>query len=223
MRKKLTSWLIVFLIVIVFIANTVQRRDNFECLVLAHADRYQLIVDQGVATVQEIHDAVWTDMLAEYHNHTWRMHLDNVYHAIFMGGSRADHVLNRLRNPTDEARWNINCEGGIRWNISAVLIDKSKSPINSKDGKSVYDVTVALSRIPKAELRHYFVNTFLHSDIRVYGHGVNRYIEEWRRVGTVNAEDWLAGQIVPEHWSAWHDRWRQRVEKLQVTEDEPVD
>ena len=213
MPKKLATCLIVILIAIVFVLHMFQRRDNFECLVMAQTDRYRLMFDEGVATDQEVRDAVWVELVAEYHNHTWRAHLDNVYHGIFMGGNRAQQVLNRLRNSTENAPWYVNCEGGIRWNIWALANNNYQMQINSKDGKSVHDVSVALRAIPKDELSRYIVSVFIYTDIDTYGGGLHTYIKEWRRVGGISADDWLSGHIVPESWSAFHTRLQARIEK----------
>jgi len=224
MKTKLLSRLLLFLIIGLLIAQVLEKRDDVECYVYPHADRYQLVYDQGFVTDQEIRDIVWNALVTEFHGQQWRAALDNVYHAVFMGGSRPDLVLKQLRNPVGEAWWVVTCEGGISWDVRD---ERERFPVwysaDSRNSKSANDVTIALRRIPQEELQHYRVEATIYVDTLVYRDNGQTEIFERRDVGEISAEDWLAGRIVPEYWSAWHDRWLQHEEKRQAADDKQVD
>ena len=188
------------------------------------ADRYQLVYERGFATDREISDIVWNELVAEFNGQEWLAMLDNLYHAVFMGGSRADLVLKQLRNPIGEEWWIVTCEGGINWTVRD---ERERWPwwysVDTRNNNSAYDVTVALRRIPNEELQHYQVEATVYLDMRVYREDGYTDIYEHQDTGEISAADWLAGQIVPEYWSGWHERWQQREEQLQATDDEPVD
>ena len=170
------------------------------------------------ATDQEIRDIVWNDLVTEFHGQVWWAMLDKVYHAIFMGGGRAELVLRQLQNPIEEAWSIVTCEGGISWTVRD---ERDRWPwwysADSKYSESAYDVTVALRRIAKEELKHYWVEATVYLDTRVYGDDGYTDIYERHDAGETNAEAWLNGQIVPKFWSAWHDRWQQHFEEQQAS------
>lgn len=224
MRNRYASRLIMLLIIGLLVAQVLEKRDDVECYVNPHADRYQLVHDQGFATDQEIRDIVWNDLVTKFNGQVWRATLDNIYHAVFMGGSRAELVLKQLRNPIGEAWWIVTCEGGINWTVRD---ERDRWPawhsVDTRNSESAYDVTVALRRLPKAELQHYRVEATIYVDTTIYGDNGYTDVYERKGAGEINADDWLAGLIVPEYWSAWHDRWQQREEQLQAADHQPAD
>ena len=168
---------------------------------------------------------VWNELLEEFNGQQWRVGLDNIYHILFMGGSRPDLVVKQLRHPIGEDWWIVTCEGGIRWSVHD---ERDRWPrwysidTRSLDASAI-DVTLALRSIPKEELQHYSVEATVYLETIVYSDDGATEIFERRDAGEISAEAWLAGQIVPNYWSAWHDRWQQREEGLQAANDETVD
>lgn len=217
MRQRHASRLIMLLIIGLLVAQVREKRDDVECYVNPHADRYQQVYDQGFTTDQEIRDIVWNDLVAEFNGQVWRATLDNIYHVIFMGGSRAELVLKQLRKPIGELWWIVTCEGGISWTVRD---ERDRWPpwhsVDTRNSASAYDVTVALNRLPKADLQHYRVEATIYVDMTIYGDDGYTYIHERQDAGEIGAKDWLAGHIIPKYWSTWHDRWQQREEQFQA-------
>ncbi len=223
MKSRHVSRFILLLIFCLLVRQAMERHEDLECYINPHADRHQFAYDQGLATDQEIRLVVWNDVFQEFNGQPWRVMLDNVYHTLFMGGSRPDLVVKQLQNPVGEDWWIVTCEGGIRWSVRD---NRDRWPkwysADTWNSESANDVTVALHTIPKEELQHYSIKATEYIETTVYNDDGYTEISERRDAGETSAEAWLAGQIVPKYWSTWHNRWQQRENQLQAVDDEAI-
>ena len=214
MKRVYATRIIALLIIVVLIWQYVEKRNDLWCYVMQQADRLESIFTAGHATAEEIRDTVWTDTEADFYGQAWRVSLDQIFHAIFMGGNRGAQVVAHLTNPPDDLP-DFYCGGSIKWTIwydPDITVHRSYS---GTDIKPMRRVTTALQDIPLEELHHYEVA----ADLTYYKGNWNEGNSAWsagsRDAGTVSAREWLDGKIVPDYWSGWYESWLEGWQELQ--------
>ncbi|MDE2859344.1 MAG: hypothetical protein OXN94_15980 [Chloroflexota bacterium] len=217
MKKVHASRITVALIAAVLIWHYVDRRNDLQCYVMQLADMHEFVFEAGYASEDEIRDIVWNDTVAAFHGQAWRVKLDQVFHAIFMGGNRGQQVLNHLRNPPADPPEFI-CAGSINWSIWHDPDFTEYRHYYGEDIKSLHQVSIALQAIPPEELRHYEVSANL-SYVRHSSHeGGSDWSSSYRYLGTVSARDWLEGAILPDYWAGWYESWLEQWKELSSSE-----
>ncbi len=219
MKRSHATRAILLLIIVVFIWQYVEKRNDLQCYVRQLASRLEFSLAAGYATEDEIRDVVWDDTEADFHGQAWRASLDQIFHAIFMGGNRGAQVVAYLTNPPVDLP-DFFCNGSIEWTIwydpdITVYRNYSGSEI-----KSFYRVTTALKAIPQEELRHYTVEAVEWSFKGSWDGGRGAMSSFSRDAGTVSAREWLDGKIVPDYWSGWTASYVEQVQELQNADDE---
>ena len=209
---------IVLLIVVLSVMQIIDHRNALRCYVSQQAAKYQHV--QGFATADEIHDIVWEYTVADLDGQLWRARLDDLFHDIFMGGSRGLQVMAEMQNPADEFS-DVYCGGYIEWTIWNNLNGAVTETIDSaSDMESVHNVTFALQTIPPEELWHYEVSAVEVSFQAIWSDEGNTWIQHRRPLGEVSAKDWLRGEIAPAAWAGWYAAWQARWLELQEPEGE---
>ncbi len=209
---------IVLLIVVLSVMQIIDHRNALRCYVSQQAAKYQHV--QGFATADEIHDIVWEYTVADLDGQLWRARLDDLFHDIFMGGSRGLQVWAEMNNPADEFS-DVYCGGYIEWTIWNNLNGAVTETIDpASDMESVHNVTFALQTIPPEELWHYEVSAVEVSFQAIWSDERNTWIQHRRPLGEVSAKDWLRGEIAPVAWAGWYAAWQARWLELQEPEGE---
>ena len=218
MKRIHATRVTVALIVVVLIWHYIEKRNDLRCYVMQRASIHEFVFSAGYASEDEIRDIVWNDTKTEFYGQAWRVSLDNVFHAIFMGGSRGQQVVAHLTRPSDDLR-DFSCQGTIRWSIWNVLDNTFHRDYSGTDLVKVHHVTIALQALEQNELRKYSVEVDLISYRDVYSEHGSTYIAHYRDGGEVSAHDWLDGKVVPEYWSGWYAAWLEQGQEFQATED----
>ena len=148
-------------------------------------------------------------MLAEFGGQSWRAPLDNVFHEVIMGGSRADQVVRQVRFPLDP-KPDMSCDGFIIWSI----IDRRAGDIiwNYRQDagiESMYEISLDLGEIPKEELVHYSVVAESVLSKTIWDDAVMVSTTQTRFLGEVSARQWLSGIYAPDVWARWYVNWRE--------------
>ncbi|MCY4072270.1 MAG: hypothetical protein OXG60_13315 [Chloroflexi bacterium] len=219
MKRVHATRVIVVLIIGVLIWQYVEKRKDLQCYVMQQADRLESVFKAGYVTAEEIRDSVWTDIETDFYGQAWRVSLDQVFHAIFMGGNRGQQVVAHLANPPDVSS-DFLCGGSIEWIIwydpdATVYRDYSGTNI-----KPMHLVTTALQGIPPEELQHYQVEVNLTYYSSNSYKGSTTWSGGYREVGTMSAREWLDGRIVPKYLSNWYESWREDWQELQNNDED---
>ena len=209
MKRKHASIIIALLIAGVGLWQTVEKRLELQCYVFQQASIYRQAYDQGYARRDGIRKLVWQDILAEFGGQSWRAPLDNVFHEVIMGGTRADQVVRQVRFPLDPNP-DMSCDGFILWSI----IDGRASDIiwNYRQDagiESMYEISLDLGEIPKEELVHYSVVAESVLSKTIWDDAVMVSTTQTRFLGEVSARQWLNGIYAPDVWSRWYVNWRE--------------
>ena len=213
MKRVHATRAIVLLIIVVLIWQYVEKRNDLQCYVMQLATRHEYVFKTGYASEDEIRAIVWNDTLADFHGGAWRASLDQIFHAIFMGGNRGQLVLTQLKNPPADSP-DLYCSGSITWEVwydPDSAVHRSYSATNLK---SVHHVTTALKAIPQEELRHYSVEVDIISWRGIFDEHSYTLIAQYRDDGEVSAREWLGGKILPDYWSGWYYSWLERWKEL---------
>ena len=222
MKRIHATRVTIALIVGVLIWHYVERRHDLQCYVMQQASNLEFVFAAGYASEEEIRDIVWNDTKTDLYGQAWWASLDNVFHAIFMGGSRGQQVVAHLTNaPADST--DIICDGRIEWTIWWIYDSAEMAVYESYSGaeiKSLHHVTTALQAIPSEELHEYEVDAELTYFKSRWKNGNGDWSGFSRDGGTVSARDWLDGKVVPDYWSGWYVAWLEQGEELQDGDEE---
>ena len=216
MKRKVATRVIALLILVVLVMQVVEKRNDLQCYVMQQATRHDLVFTAGFATADEIREIVWNDTVADFHGQSWRASLDQIFHAIFMGGNRGNQVVAWLLNSADEPN-DFSCAGTINW---AIWDDRDFTVLenfSSSDIETWHAFTTALRAIPKEDLQHYKVSASDLSNKYSADERGSTSIWQHRDAGEASAQAWLRGDIVLEYWSAWYASWLENVWELQET------
>ncbi|MCY4020449.1 MAG: hypothetical protein OXG39_13655 [Chloroflexi bacterium] len=220
MSKSRATRVILLLIIAVFIWKYVEKRNDLQCFVMQQADMLEFVFTAGYASEDEIRDIVWNDTMTAFHGQAWRISLDQLFHAIFMGGSRGQQVLRHLTNPPDVSP-DFYCEGLIEWTIwhKYNFDDYDTWSYSGTDITTIHQVTTTLQAIPDDELWDYEVGAHLQYYRIDWNEGNTVWSLSYRDAGSVSAALWLRGKIVPDYWSGWYATWLEQWQEFQATED----
>ena len=219
MMKKLATRVIALLIVGILIWQYVEKRNDLQCYVRQQAAKLGFAFRVGYASEEAIREIVWHDTAAGFHGQLWRVKLDQVFQAIFMGGNRGAQVLAHLRHPPPDPP-DLICDGYIDWTIWYEPDVTVYRDYSGTDMKTAHLVTAALKALPQEELRHYAVRATEYTYRGSYFEGGGIGIYEFRDAGEVSAREWLAGDIVPDYWAPWYAAWRENWQERQATDEE---
>lgn len=203
---------IVLLIVVLSVMQIIDHRNALRCYVSQQAAKYQHV--QGFATADEIHDIVWEYTVADLDGQLWRARLDDLFHDIFMGGSRGEQVWAEMENPADEFS-DVYCGSYIEWTIWDIRDDTTSERAWTSSGiERVHEVTLALQALPPEELRYYKVYVEDVSFQFIGGDETSTWIYQHRGGHDVEvyAKAWLRGAIVPSSWAGWYAAWQELQE-----------
>lgn len=214
MKRVYATRLIVALIIGVLVWQYVERRNDLQCYVMQLASMHEFVFTAGYASEDEIRDIVWDDTVAVFHGQAWQASLDQVFHAIFMGGNRGQQVVAQLSNPPADSP-DFTCEGYIDWTIWHNPDFKVHGIYSDEGIESLHQVTTALQAIAPEELRHYEVEADLNYTKSRWNEGNGDWSVGYRTIGTVSAREWLEGKIVPDYWSGWYESWLEQGQDLQ--------
>lgn len=220
MKRVHATRAIGLLIVVVLIWQYVDKRHDLQCYVMQLASRHEFVFSAGYASEDEIRDIVFKDTTADFHGQAWRASLDQIFHAVFMGGNRGAQVVAHLLSPSDDLP-DFSCEGSFNWTIWYNSNSTIHKDYSGTDLKTAHHVTTALKAIPQEELGYYSVAVDIISYRDAFdGHsGSGSYMAHYRSGGEVSAREWLGGKIVPGYWSGWYAAWLERWQELQAAED----
>ena len=202
--------IIALLIAVLVIVNVAGKYDSdLRCYVRQQANKYRYVYEQGFATGSEIHDIVWNHTLADFDWHIWRVRLDDLFHAVFMGGIRGEQVIAKIENPDYAA----NCYGYIQWTIRDNRDYSSLDVPFRSSVRGAHEITLALQDIPQEELRHYSVEAEAVSYKAISNVGRIAKLNQYYDAGEVSAKDWLCGDIVPRNWAGWYADWLEQQDE----------
>ena len=214
MKRSNATRAILLLIIVVFILQYVDKRNDLQCYVMQLASRLEFSFAAGYATEGEIRDVVWDDTEADFLGQAWRASLDQIFHAIFMGGNRGAQVVAYLINPPVDLP-DFFCNGSIEWTIWYDPDITAYRNYSGTDIKSGHHVTTALQAIQQDELQHYEVAAGLTYYKGSWNEGNGAWSGGSRDAGTVSAHEWLSGKRVPAYWSGWYEAWLEGWQELQ--------
>ncbi|MCE2473579.1 MAG: hypothetical protein J4G18_17110 [Anaerolineae bacterium] len=197
---------IALLVVIVLVAQYVEKRDDYTCQVEQLASLHRWFIDEGMVTREQIPDSVRHVRLVEFDGQAWREELDRGANAILMGGDIASRVLASLDGSREGYRGS-GCGGFVSWTIWDRRPIEDEEDFRQFEIETIHDVTPALESIPADERRQYMVGASLIFSKHNWDGQVSWHSSRVRRVGEISAKKWLDGMYTPAPFSDWYAAW----------------